>query len=70
VCKEDQDMTLWQELLAAFCLVLILEGLTPFLIPRRWRCWVKMAAANSDRTVRLVGLASIVLGLTLLYVTH
>jgi uncharacterized protein YjeT (DUF2065 family) len=29
-----------------------------------------MAAANSDRTVRLVGLASIVLGLTLLYVIH
>ena len=28
---------MWQEFGIAFCLVLVLEGILPFLCPRQWR---------------------------------
>ena len=51
----------------AFCLVLVLEGIVPFLYPRRWRETVMMLSEVDDRTMRLVGLMSMLLGTGLLY---
>jgi hypothetical protein len=55
-----------QHLLVAFCLMLILEGILPFLYPQRWRKLVVQLAQISDRHMRLLGLASMLLGLGLL----
>ena len=55
-----------QHLLVAFCLMLILEGILPFLCPQRWRKLVVQLAQISDRHMRLLGLASMLLGLGLL----
>jgi uncharacterized protein YjeT (DUF2065 family) len=55
-----------QHLLVAFCLMLILEGILPFLYPQRWRKLVVQVAQISDRHMRLLGLASMLLGLGLL----
>ena len=55
-----------QHLLVAFCLMLILEGILPFLYPQRWRKLVVQLAQLSDRHMRLLGLASMLLGLGLL----
>jgi len=52
--------------LVAFCLMLILEGILPFLYPQRWRKLVVQLAQISDRHMRLLGLASMLLGLGLL----
>ncbi len=60
--------SLWQELGAAFCLILVIEGIIPFLYPRRWRELVAMAATVDDRTMRIVGLVSMLVGTGLLYV--
>lgn len=61
---------MWKELLQALCLVLVIEGIMPFLYPRRWRQLVATLAATDDRTLRLTGLASMVIGAGLLYLTR
>jgi hypothetical protein len=53
-------------LLVAFCLMLIMEGILPFLYPQRWRKLVVQLAQVSDRHMRLLGLVSMLLGLGLL----
>ena len=63
-------MTLWQELLIAVCLVLVLEGIWPFLAPAQWRRGVTTLALTSDRSIRLTGLCSMLLGVALLYLIH
>ncbi|WP_277052994.1 DUF2065 domain-containing protein [Zestomonas thermotolerans] len=61
---------MWQELGIALCLMLVLEGILPFLCPRRWRETINQAARLPDRHLRLIGLASMLLGTTLLYLLH
>lgn len=53
-----------------FCLVLVLEGILPFLCPRQWREAVTGIGRLSDRHLRLVGLGSMLLGTLLLYWIH
>jgi uncharacterized protein YjeT (DUF2065 family) len=57
---------LTQHLLLAFCLMLIMEGILPFLYPQRWRNLVVQLAQISNRNMRLLGLVSMLLGLSLL----
>jgi uncharacterized protein YjeT (DUF2065 family) len=59
-----------QYLLVAFCLMLIMEGMLPFLFPQKWRKLVVQLAQISDRHMRLLGLASMLLGLILLYLVR
>ncbi|MDC9720709.1 MAG: DUF2065 domain-containing protein [Gammaproteobacteria bacterium] len=59
---------LWHLLLVAFCLMLIMEGILPFLYPQRWRKLVVQLAQVSDRHMRLLGLVSMLVGLALLLV--
>ncbi|MCY1278792.1 hypothetical protein D9M68_286760 [compost metagenome] len=61
---------MWQELGIAVCLMLVLEGILPFLYPRRWRETITQVARLPDRHLRLIGLASMLLGTTLLYLLH
>jgi uncharacterized protein YjeT (DUF2065 family) len=58
---------MWNEIAAAFCLVLVIEGIMPFLYPRRWRALALMLADVDDRTMRVVGLVSMLSGTLLLY---
>lgn len=60
-------MDFWRELLIAFCLVLILEGVLPFLYPQRWRLLVAKLAAIDDNSLRWMGLASMLTGTLALY---
>ncbi|MCW5633814.1 MAG: DUF2065 domain-containing protein [Rubrivivax sp.] len=53
-------------LLGAFGLMLVMEGLMPFLSPRGWRAMFERALAMSDGQIRFVGLVSIAAGLGLL----
>ena len=61
---------MWHDLGVALCLVLVIEGIIPFLYPRRWREMVMMLAEVDDRTMRLVGLISMLLGTGLLYLIN
>uniref|UniRef100_UPI002621AE96 DUF2065 domain-containing protein n=2 Tax=Ferrovum sp. TaxID=2609467 RepID=UPI002621AE96 len=52
-------------LLRTFALVLVLEGILPFLVPERWRQTVIRLSQMSDRQVRSFGFGAIVLGVVL-----
>jgi uncharacterized protein YjeT (DUF2065 family) len=54
---------------AALALVLVLEGLFPFLSPGGWRRTFQRLLALQDGQLRFFGLCSIVLGVLLLWVT-
>jgi uncharacterized protein YjeT (DUF2065 family) len=58
---------MWDELLAAFGLMLVLEGILPFLSPSALRQSLLRMAQLEDRTLRFVGLGSMLLGLLVLY---
>ena len=53
-------------LLMAFALVLIIEGVLPFLAPNLWRDTFRRLTQMSDGQIRFVGLSSMILGLLLL----
>ena len=53
-------------LLGAIALMLVLEGLLPFLSPQRWRSMFQKATLLSDGQIRFVGLSSMLIGVVLL----
>lgn len=57
----DSD-TFWQ----ALALVLVIEGLLPFISPGGWRRMFEQILALGDGQIRFLGLCSIVIGLMLL----
>ena len=54
-------------LLMAFALMLIIEGLLPFLAPSVWRETFRRIMQLSDGQIRFFGLTSMVVGLILLF---
>lgn len=61
---------MWKDLAVAMCLVMIIEGIVPFLYPRRWRHMAMSLAQVDDRTMRLVGLGSMLIGTVFLYLVR
>lgn len=55
-------------LLIAFALMLVLEGLLPFLAPAVWRETFRRLVELSDGQIRFVGLTSMLIGIILLMV--
>jgi uncharacterized protein len=53
-------------LLGALALMLIAEGLLPFLSPGRWRAVFERAVQMSDGQIRFIGLVSLLVGLVML----
>lgn len=58
---------MWETLLAAVALMLVLEGIIPFLYPGKWRNLVARLAQISDGQLRVMGLVSMLIGVALLY---
>jgi uncharacterized protein YjeT (DUF2065 family) len=57
----------WSDLLAAFALYLILEGILPFLNPQAMKRIMASFSTLADIQLRIWGLVSMTVGLTLLY---
>jgi len=55
-------------LILAFALMLVLEGLLPFLAPKVWREGFRRMTELSDGQLRFLGLSSILVGLILLMI--
>ena len=55
-------------LLIAFALMLVLEGLMPFVAPAAWRETFRRLTQLSDGQIRFIGLSSMVIGIFLLMV--
>ena len=59
----------WHDLLNAFALLLIFEGLLPFASPGSIKKLYKTMTETPESSLRMMGLASIVAGLALLYLS-
>lgn len=59
---------MWHDLFVAVALLLVIEGVLPFLSPRTVRQVLLQMADMNDRALRLTGLASMISGVILLYV--
>jgi uncharacterized protein YjeT (DUF2065 family) len=57
-------------LLGALALMLVFEGLMPFLSPGLWRRVFERATQLSDGQIRFFGLSSMIIGLLLLALWH
>ncbi len=59
---------MWPTLLTAFALMLVLEGLLPFIAPKAWRETFRRITDLADGQIRFLGLSSIVVGIVLLFI--
>lgn len=60
----------WQDLLTALALLLILEGILPFLSPNALRRAMLLLSQMNDRQVRVAGISSMVVGVIVLYLVN
>jgi uncharacterized protein YjeT (DUF2065 family) len=61
---------MWRDFGIAISLVLVIEGIMPFLYPGRWRSLVSSIAEIDDTALRLIGLGSMITGIILLYLVN
>jgi len=61
---------MWNELWIALALMLVLEGIVPFLSPDTVRRMIATMTQMDDRSMRVAGLLSMLAGLGLLYLVH
>ena len=57
---------MWNFLLAAFALMLVVEGMLPFFSPAAWRSLFERATRLSDGQIRFLGLTSMIAGVLML----
>ena len=58
---------MWNDLWVAMALMLILEGIVPFLSPDAMRRMLAAMLQMDDRSIRIAGFISMLVGVVLLY---
>jgi len=61
---------MWESIVPALALVLVIEGMLPFLSPKNWRQAMLQAAQLPDNVLRSLGLFSMLAGVVILYLVH
>ena len=61
---------MWESLFIALALILIIEGILPFMNPVGLRKSLLLITQMDDRTMRIGGLVSMLVGIALLYWVH
>ena len=59
-----------EDLVRAIALLLVFEGIMPFLTPDGWRQAMQQASQFSDKTLRIIGFVSMLVGVIILYLAH
>jgi len=62
-----QEMFMWQDFGTALALMLVIEGIMPFLNPSHLRQSMQKMIELDDKSLRIIGLTSMILGVILLY---
>ena len=60
----------YQLLLTALALMLIFEGILPFVAPGLWRETFRRLTEMGDGQIRFIGLSSMLVGLLMLFFAH
>ncbi len=63
-------VVIWGDFLAALALVLVIEGIIPFVNPGSLRRMLATVSQLDDRSLRIAGLVSMILGLVMLYIVR
>ena len=58
---------MWDDLWAAMALMLVIEGIVPFLSPDAMRRMLAAMLQMDDRSIRIAGFVSMLVGVALLY---
>ena len=61
---------IWSDLLAALALLLVIEGMVPFINPGSLRQMLETVSRLDDRTLRIIGLVSMIIGVVLLTIVR
>lgn len=61
---------MWLDILRAIALVLVIEGLMPFLAPHRFRATLLRLQILDERTLRTLGFLCVLIGLVGLELLH
>ncbi len=61
---------MWHDLLVATALLLVIEGILPFINPTGLRKMLTLMSQMNDNTLRFAGLTSMLLGVMLLYIIN
>jgi len=61
---------MWNDLWVAMALMLVLEGIVPFLSPDTLRRMLVTLMQIDNRSMRIAGLVSMLAGVALLYLVH
>jgi uncharacterized protein YjeT (DUF2065 family) len=60
----------WTDLVAALAIVCIIEGIMPFINPPAMKRLLARMASMEEREMRIFGLASMLVGLAILYMVR
>lgn len=61
---------MWSVFVTSLGLLFVFEGILPFLSPRFWRRLMQQMFTQSDRALRIMGLASMLIGLALVTIAR
>jgi len=61
---------MWDDFIRAIALVLVIEGMLPFLSPDGWRQAMIQAGRLHNKALRSVGFVSMLIGVLILYLTR
>ena len=61
---------MWHDLLTALALLFIIEGIFPFLNPAGLRRILQAMQDMDDKALRVAGLVSMIIGVSLLYIVR
>ena len=61
---------MWSIFISAIGLLCVFEGMLPFLSPAFWRKAMQQMSIQSDRALRVMGLMSMLIGLSLVCIAH
>ncbi len=61
---------MWHNLFSAIGLLLVMEGILPFLSPDKWRRSMLRLAEQNSRGLRVMGLTLMIVGVIVLTVVH
>jgi hypothetical protein len=60
-------LNMWEQIGTAFALVLVIEGIMPFINPGGFRETTRVISELEDNTLRIIGFSSMMGGVILLY---
>ena len=61
---------MWHDLLLALALLLVIEGLLPFLNPTGFKQAMQMISQMNEKPLRISGFISMMLGVLIMYIVN